>query len=261
MCINCARRKLEFLSEAFPVEGVKADGSDALWLVCVRDHDAHAHIRVTVDLEEGDEERPDWDEDLASEWVQIATTLETFKQALAETRIRTRFHMHEQDAREDEPTGLSEQLIADLPQFRLDAAEAAAAQKAGDLCPVCYDAFREDELLSQLPCSQKFHSACVGTWLGKATTCPACRAVVTRPALETFLTGLAGAVVTLFPEPEPEQEPAQLTTGDLPDGWTYGGVKEDGKHYYNTPNGPTWSQPMILPAHWVQLVEPATGLC
>lgn len=50
-------------------------------------------------------------------------------------------------------------------------------------------------------------------------------------------------------------------TGDLPDGWTYGGLAEDGKHYYNSPNGVTWSPPMVLPDGWVQVVDAGSGYC
>ena len=57
------------------------------------------------------------------------------------------------------------------------------------------------------------------------------------------------------------EEPSQSATGDLPDGWTYGGTTEDGKHYYNSPNGVTWSPPMILPAGWVQVVDGSSGYC
>ena len=54
---------------------------------------------------------------------------------------------------------------------------------------------------------------------------------------------------------------SQSETGDLPDGWTYGGMAEDGKHYYNSPNGVTWSPPMLLPNGWVQVVDAGSGYC
>ena len=204
MCIECARRKLQVLADAFPVQAANAGGSDARWFMCVRDHDAHVHIRVQVDLEE---ERPDQHPDnFSSEWIQINTTFETFKEALAETGIATRFHMHEDAPKQ--PNGLSEQLIANLPQFKMDGVAAESAKTTGDLCPVCYDVFREDDMLSQLPCSHKFHAACVGVWLQKADTCPACRAVVTESAVEEFISTL-GAVVT--PDPGPTKEPAPET--------------------------------------------------
>jgi hypothetical protein len=213
MCIDCARSRLQFLSEAFNPRGARADGSDARWFICVRDHDAHVHIRVQVDLEEqGDEGHPDYE---SSEWVQINTTFEVFKQALAETNIRHVFHIHE--AAEPPPKqGLSEQLIGSLPQIRVDAAAEEESRLSGELCPVCYDAFHEGEMVTRLPCAHTFHAACVGEWLVKADTCPACRAVVTEAAVEASLAELSTAAPAPEPEPEPEPEREAPLPGLVP---------------------------------------------
>lgn len=50
--------------------------------------------------------------------------------------------------------------------------------------------------------------------------------------------------------------------GGLPEGWMYGGVTGEGKHYYNAPGGAvTWSAPVNLPDGWEQKVDPSSGFC
>lgn len=48
-------------------------------------------------------------------------------------------------------------------------------------CPVCLMELRDQEELAELPkCTHQFHKECLRMWLGKADTCPTCRATVAR---------------------------------------------------------------------------------
>ena len=182
--IDCARRALDPLAGAF--------GTGGSWLICVRDHGDHVHIRVQV--------RGEGDENDASEWLQVNSRFGDFQTAMSETAIRHRYHMHEGSgsaARESaEPhastprrpssdtAGVPIELVAALPHVRLDARDAAAAANADDVCAICYDAFHAGETVAQLPCGHRYHANCVGAWLKNATTCPGCRAEVTDEAVK-----------------------------------------------------------------------------
>ena len=54
---------------------------------------------------------------------------------------------------------------------------------------------------------------------------------------------------------------AAATEGGLPEGWTYGGVSDEGKHYYHCPGGTTWSTPVVLPEGWEQKCDASSGYC
>jgi len=43
-------------------------------------------------------------------------------------------------------------------------------------CPVCLKAVEGKEVMVALPCNHQFHEDCILAWLGKAATCPVCRA-------------------------------------------------------------------------------------
>lgn len=85
-------------------------------------------------------------------------------------------------------------------------------------------------------CSHRYHASCVGPWLAKAVTCPACREVVTEEAVAASLARLGDAAAeppqlksqaapnhvlgfALEPDPEPELEldPGPDTELHVPD--------------------------------------------
>ena len=137
MCIDCATDKLGVLAAAF------APGA-AGWYMCVRDHDAHVHVRVRPDGVVGDA----GDDGASSEWVQVNSDFDVPKQALAQMGIRHRFHVHENAPA---AKGLSTELIELLPHVKFDAAAASRSAASDDLCAVCYDAFGEGDIVAQLP--------------------------------------------------------------------------------------------------------------
>lgn len=58
--------------------------------------------------------------------------------------------------------------------------------KAGMECAVCLTEFEDGEILRMLPkCNHAFHPDCIGGWLVSHSTCPVCRADLTKLALTT----------------------------------------------------------------------------
>ena len=47
--------------------------------------------------------------------------------------------------------------------------------KSKENCPICFEEFRDQELIGSLTCLHKFHAECLNTWLGIESTCPICR--------------------------------------------------------------------------------------
>ncbi|MEN2497891.1 MAG: hypothetical protein MHMPM18_002222 [Marteilia pararefringens] len=45
-------------------------------------------------------------------------------------------------------------------------------------CPVCLEAFADDERIRILACRHTFHSDCIITWLERNTSCPMCRKLI-----------------------------------------------------------------------------------
>ncbi|XP_025887723.2 uncharacterized protein [Solanum lycopersicum] len=45
----------------------------------------------------------------------------------------------------------------------------------GDICPVCFEIFKEKSIIVITPCSHIFHRSCLFTWLSENNTCPICR--------------------------------------------------------------------------------------
>lgn len=66
----------------------------------------------------------------------------------------------------------SEAVIRNLPKLALTQEDVDG--KDG-LCPVCKDEFSAGNIATQLPCSHKYHTNCILTWLHVKNTCPVCR--------------------------------------------------------------------------------------
>merc|ERR1712216_922260 len=63
---------------------------------------------------------------------------------------------------------LSDSQIDGLPKVRFAAAEEQS-------CAICLEAYRDDELLTALPCSHVYHVECLTRWLQRSSHCPLCR--------------------------------------------------------------------------------------
>jgi hypothetical protein len=63
--------------------------------------------------------------------------------------------------------------------------------KAQPACPICFESLPFSMSSALLPCSHRFHTPCIGTWicnsatLGDHASCPICRAPTTYASLET----------------------------------------------------------------------------
>eukprot|EP01029_Cantina_marsupialis_P000154 TRINITY_DN10149_c0_g1_i1.p1 TRINITY_DN10149_c0_g1~~TRINITY_DN10149_c0_g1_i1.p1 ORF type:complete len:536 (-),score=118.49 TRINITY_DN10149_c0_g1_i1:341-1948(-) len=44
-----------------------------------------------------------------------------------------------------------------------------------DSCVICLEVYKEEELLTQLPCNHNFHTKCIGEWLEEHMECPMCK--------------------------------------------------------------------------------------
>uniref|UniRef100_A0A0E0MAD7 RING-type E3 ubiquitin transferase n=1 Tax=Oryza punctata TaxID=4537 RepID=A0A0E0MAD7_ORYPU len=71
---------------------------------------------------------------------------------------------------------------AALPVLPYSATAAAAGAKKGPLvedCPVCLEAFADDDGVKVVPaCGHVFHAACIDQWLAVRNSCPVCRCAV-----------------------------------------------------------------------------------
>ena len=123
-------------------------------------HSNHVHVRVD-------------DVSGATEWTQVSATREDLLQVLDEAGIPYAIHLHG-----DSSAGCSEAIINALPQETVSRTGADTAD--ADTCAVCYDCFNPGDEVVSLPCSHRYHAACIKPWLRRATSCPTCRAMVTR---------------------------------------------------------------------------------
>ena len=158
MCIDCARRffcRLGLVSSTCPPAG--------RWSVCVIDHSDHVHVRM--DEVSG-----------ATEWVQVSATREDLLQMLDELGIPYVIRLHGNSS-----AGCSESIINALLQETVSTTGADTAD--ADTCAVCYDCFNPGDEVVSLPCSHRYHAACINPWLRRATSCPTCRAMVTRKSV------------------------------------------------------------------------------
>eukprot|EP00249_Psilotum_nudum_P022058 c28358_g1_i1 orf=341-3013(+) len=80
----------------------------------------------------------------------------------------------------DVSTGLSEETISNCLETRkytsLDATFAAIFQESEVKCSICQEEYVEEEDLSRLACSHRYHTACIRQWLLQKNQCPICKA-------------------------------------------------------------------------------------
>jgi hypothetical protein len=49
-------------------------------------------------------------------------------------------------------------------------------KKKFDTCPICFDDFKEDNIIRQIKCNHIFHQSCIDPWLlNESYKCPVCR--------------------------------------------------------------------------------------
>ncbi|KAL5230055.1 hypothetical protein ABZP36_028831 [Zizania latifolia] len=86
------------------------------------------------------------------------------------------------ELRERVPSVLLRPAGAALPVLPYSSAIAGAGAKKGQLvedCPVCLEAFADDDGVKVVPaCGHMFHAPCINQWLAMRNTCPVCRCAV-----------------------------------------------------------------------------------
>uniref|UniRef100_A0A6M2DSL5 RING-type E3 ubiquitin transferase n=1 Tax=Xenopsylla cheopis TaxID=163159 RepID=A0A6M2DSL5_XENCH len=69
------------------------------------------------------------------------------------------------------PPPLESEQISSLPTVKITAEQTSIKLQ----CSVCWEDFKEDEMVRQLPCSHVYHDQCIFPWLQLHATCPICR--------------------------------------------------------------------------------------
>ncbi|KAJ3694224.1 hypothetical protein LUZ60_009704 [Juncus effusus] len=101
--------------------------------------------------------------------------LAVFLQYLCHRRIEARDVETGVDREVENVHGLSVSALSALPTFKYRKPNSDNS----DLCAVCLETFREEEMVRQLSrCRHLFHVECIDMWLYSHKTCPLCRAVV-----------------------------------------------------------------------------------
>lgn len=160
MCIDCARRfvdRLDLQSSTCPPSGS--------WYISVIDHTDHVHVRI--DNASG-----------ANEWVQVSARHEDLLCVLDEQDIPYFIHLDENSG-----GGCSEAVIDALHQETVNPDRAEQSAADGDTCAVCCDCFNLGDEVVSLPCSHRYHVACIKPWLRRKASCPTCRSTITRSAV------------------------------------------------------------------------------
>ncbi|KAL7615186.1 hypothetical protein Lser_V15G06843 [Lactuca serriola] len=83
------------------------------------------------------------------------------------------------------PCGLDRSIVESFPVFLYSDVKVLKIGKGALECAVCIMEFADDERLRFLPkCHHVFHPDCIDAWLASHTTCPVCRADLTKANLE-----------------------------------------------------------------------------
>lgn len=69
------------------------------------------------------------------------------------------------------PQPVPEEKIKSFPQFTISNQQVAEGRQ----CAVCLEFFQQNQIVTQLPCGDYFHSACIRRWLSEHNSCPYCR--------------------------------------------------------------------------------------
>lgn len=84
-------------------------------------------------------------------------------------------HFLHQSLQMDNPKHpLSQEKIDALKTYNIHEYQCRQGQK----CAVCLDSFQQHDMITELPCRDFFHAACIRRWFSEADTCPHCRTKV-----------------------------------------------------------------------------------
>ncbi|KAJ6380189.1 hypothetical protein OIU76_016778 [Salix suchowensis] len=86
--------------------------------------------------------------------------------------------------------GLDPGVIETFPTLIYSVVKGLKIGKGALECAVCLNEFEDDETLRLIPnCDHVFHPDCIDAWLQSHTTCPVCRADLTKPADSAYQLG------------------------------------------------------------------------
>ncbi|XP_022763485.1 probable E3 ubiquitin-protein ligase RHY1A isoform X3 [Durio zibethinus] len=76
------------------------------------------------------------------------------------------------------PPGLTQEALDSLAQEVFSSREVDVERKLSREsrdCSICLESFRDEDLLTRLPCGHRFHLACLDPWVRSCGDCPYCR--------------------------------------------------------------------------------------
>ncbi|XVF67470.1 hypothetical protein PTKIN_Ptkin10aG0123900 [Pterospermum kingtungense] len=92
------------------------------------------------------------------------------------TSQRERFQLFQETNKK--PPGLTQEALDSLPLEVFSSREVAVERKLSREsrdCSICLDSFRDEDVLTRLPCGHRFHLACLDPWVRTCGDCPYCR--------------------------------------------------------------------------------------
>jgi len=48
-------------------------------------------------------------------------------------------------------------------------------ESSSEICPICLDNYKKDDILNELKCGHKYHNTCIDDWIKNNNNCPLCR--------------------------------------------------------------------------------------
>ncbi|KAF3958373.1 hypothetical protein CMV_016719 [Castanea mollissima] len=76
------------------------------------------------------------------------------------------------------PPGLSQEALDCLHLEVFSSNVEGVVSRASQDCSICLETFVEGDALTRLPCSHRFHSACLDPWVRTCGDCPYCRRTI-----------------------------------------------------------------------------------
>lgn len=73
-----------------------------------------------------------------------------------------------------ESKGLSEAEISSLPCYKYKGGFFTKKVEIGE-CAVCYEAYKNKQSVTSLPCLHQYHTKCITCWLKQSKACPICQ--------------------------------------------------------------------------------------
>ena len=73
--------------------------------------------------------------------------------------------------------GLDPNLLNNLPETKIKDVENLDPEKKE--CVICLEEFKNDDLITSLPCIHSFHTHCIKSWLQRVNECPVCKFQIT----------------------------------------------------------------------------------